>query len=305
MLVVIGSTALNLAMDTGRNPNDCDLVGDYDELQEFFKANLCRSIIPFEGGKKLVARAPGKVYEAEIAWEGSTSEALAKLVLDDPYTRIIDGMAYAHLDVCYMLKMTHRFKKNSVHFLKTMDDIHAMRKAGAQIRPEHKDFYERRLKETLSYGHPKLNQSKKEFFTDDVPYVYDHDTIHLAVARFPKPAYNYYKPDEAEVYCSRELFEQQDELVRLFGVYEEACVLALERSQIPHPATDPKRSFDIALEKVCTSITSGWFREFAWEQYHKVQQLYRVETKQGRNYVSLFHKGLSRGIVKPHAVLHT
>ena len=30
----------------------------------------------------------------------------------------------------------------------------------------------------------------------------------------------------------------------------------------------------MALMKVCTSITSGWFREYAWENYDKVLDLY-------------------------------
>jgi len=32
--------------------------------------------------------------------------------------------------------------------------------------------------------------------------------------------------------------------------------------------------FEMALMKVCTSITSGWFREYAWENYQKVLDLY-------------------------------
>ena len=30
----------------------------------------------------------------------------------------------------------------------------------------------------------------------------------------------------------------------------------------------------MALEKVCTSITSGKFREFSWENYLKVRNMY-------------------------------
>lgn len=78
--------------------------------------------------------------------------------------------------------------------------------------------------------------------------------------------------------------------VQLYGVLEEAYVLALERHQIPNNfKPDPKASFDIALEKICTSITSGWFREFAWENYYKVQELYSP------NYVTKFkqHFGVS------------
>ncbi|WP_457832940.1 DUF7275 domain-containing protein, partial [Staphylococcus aureus] len=49
-----------------------------------------------------------------------------------------------------------------------------------------------------------------------------------------------------------------------------------ERHQIPNNFNpDPTGSFMYALEKVCTSITSGWFREYAWENYHKIVAMHK------------------------------
>jgi hypothetical protein len=45
--------------------------------------------------------------------------------------------------------------------------------------------------------------------------------------------------------------------------------------------------------KVCTSITSGWFREYAWENYHRVLQMYSDD------FVVQFKQGLAEGKVKP------
>lgn len=151
------------------------------------------------------------------------------------------------------------------------------------------------MKETYSYQHPKLNRKKSEFFNPDagVQYIYDHDSIHEAMKHGDKPAYSYFKPDEAEVLTSRKMFEALPYEVRLNAVLEESYVLALERSQIPHPKSDPEWSFLTALEKVCTSITSGWFREFAWENYHQAVNRYDP------NYVEWFRYGLARGVVKP------
>lgn len=304
MLAIIGSAPLIQAGILSREPRDCDLLGDYDELVAFLKSVGARNITPIAEGKKIVARNATTIFECEIAWEGSSAEELLKLILSDPiesYSQIgTHKVRNANLNLLYALKMTHRFKKNSPHFLKTMRDIQTMRMHGAIIAPEHQAFYSRRYKETMDYNHPKLNQSKKDFFTDDVPYQYDHDSIHRAVALYHKPAYEFYKPDDNEVLCSKDMFFAQREDIRLAGVYEEACVLALERSQIPYPNTDPKASFDMALMKVCTSITSGWFREYGWENYDKVQEFYRVYTKMGLNYTKLFEDGLAAGIVKPH-----
>jgi hypothetical protein len=79
-------------------------------------------------------------------------------------------------------------------------------------------------------------------------------------------------------------------------VYEESCVLALERSQIPFPDASPRKSFEYALMKVCTSITSGFFREWAWEHYDDVLALYN---ELGENdYIERFKR--NRHLLKPY-----
>jgi hypothetical protein len=167
-----------------------------------------------------------------------------------------------------------------------------MRKQGATLRPEYADWFKRREKETLNYSHPKLNVSKEEFFvpSGQVKYKYDHDSIHLAMAHFDMPAYEYFK--EGQVKCSKNKFFTSGESTRLNSVLEEVQVLALERSQIPHPHVDRRWSFDKAHEKVCTSIASGWWREYAWENYDKVQAMYEPD------YVEKFKRGVESGVVK-------
>lgn len=303
MLACIGSIALiNQKVELNREPSDIDLVGDYDELVSFLKHKQARSIVPIDSGKKVVGRTPNHIIECEIAWPNSTSIELHELIVNDPKSLKIGSIYYASINVCYMLKMTHRFKKNNPHFLKTMRDIHLLRKLGAEIQPEHMKFYKRRLKETLDYKHPKLDQSKKAFFTDDVPYRYDHDSIHEAMKLYGKPAYSYFKEDESEVKVSKDLFFKLPYEIQLAAVYEESCVLALERSQIPYPEMDPLVSFKIALEKVCTSITSGWFREFAWENYENVLTLYFECERRNYSYLESFRYGLSRGAIKDHKI---
>lgn len=227
------------------------------------------------------------VLEIEVAIPGSTSEALLEKYDED--------LQVATLNDLYLLKMSHRYKKNSHHFLKTMHDIHAMRAAGAVI--EDPKLLKKRQKETLNYNHPKLNGvSSQKFFADShIQYAYEHDDIHVAIARGERPAYTYYMQGDQEVNCSKDAFFSCSEELRLLGVYEEACVLSLERSIIPFKIEgdeNRKKSFLFALEKVCTSITSGWFREFAWENYKKVVDLYDVE------YVDRFYKAVDNGQVR-------
>jgi hypothetical protein len=53
-------------------------------------------------------------------------------------------------------------------------------------------------------------------------------------------------------------------------------------------------SFMMALQKVCTSITSGWWRSFAWEHYWDAVKQY------DNTYVERFKQGITTGQVKLH-----
>ncbi len=108
-----------------------------------------------------------------------------------------------------------------------------------------------------------------------------------------KPAYEFFKRPGSEVMCDRSLFDSSPEKVKLAAVLEESQVLALERSQIPFKNKwSPEKSFIFALQKVCTSITSGWFREYAWRNYDNVLKMYDP------NYVNRFWEAVKNGIVK-------
>lgn len=273
-MIVIGSMALKShAITQGRpfrEPADWDVVGSFAELQTISKS--ARSCMPVEGGKKFLLNVGNKKMEFEISWPGSAAELLVELCEDvKPKDFPVLGVeiVVAPLTLLYTLKMTHRFKKGS-HFLKTRSDIMFMREMGISIPSDHdtQEFFRLRQNEALNYEHPKLNRSKSEFFSPVVDYVYDHDSVHWAIRRGPQPAYEYFKPPGNEVLTSRSMFEDLPYDIQLNAVIEESTVLALERSQIPHRGKiTPMDSFKIALEKVCTSITSGWFRTFAWENY--------------------------------------
>lgn len=276
-IVVIGSTALYYHKNLNRHIMDFDFIAKYDDAIEYLNKRCATSILPFGGGKKLVAKCDN-ICEVEIAWEGSLAEELYNYVANDEKSLFIDSdisgvrMLIPSIDVLYTLKMSHRYLKNNPHFRKTMDDIHHLRSIGAKIPTELEDWFKRREQETYSYKHPNLMLDKKNFFSsDNVMYVYDHDSIHEAVAIHERPAYTYYAKDGHEVYSDKNKFFALSEEMRIAGVYEEACVLAIERSLVPFPnMKTPKDAFLLALEKVCTSITSGWFREYAWENYYKV-----------------------------------
>ena len=291
MYCVIGSHAINrqLFKKIGklyRKPVDLDLLCTIENAERFATENFTKVTEKYlspKGGKMVIKGLNGKhphsnITEIELVGRYETAQELYDLIINDPETIIEGEFAYASLDECYMLKMSQRYLKNNPHFIKTMRDILNMRKMGATIQKKHKKFLKERERVTYWYKHPKLNKDKMEFFNGDgVTYLYDHDAIHESVKRDVAPAYTFFQSENAEVMCDMKKFFELPEQVRLNAVYEESCVLALERSIIPF-GTPYERAFAMALEKVCTSITSGKFRAYAYSNYYAVREMYDPAT---------------------------
>lgn len=239
--------------------------------------------------KSYLVKVDGGVHEVEIATKNSVAERLL---------RILTHNEVRNIDLAYTLKMSHRFLRNSPHFEKTWKDIQALRKLGAKIPDCLNLWYYRRMKETYYYNHPSLNKSKEEFFdTKGVTYIHDHDSIHEAVAIEDKPAYQSFLAGEVKT-CQK-LFEQQSFDTKLNAVLEEAMVLSIERSliHVDNPHELEHEVWRYSLMKVCTSITSGWFREFAWENYGLCCKLYYSRVK---GFYAKFEHALNNGKIIPH-----
>ena len=312
-MLLIGSQALKYYTNLDREPRDWDFIGTIDEIESFIQARKdeVESAYPSSEGKKMIVKLKDELpIEFEIAWEGSTAEKLLEIVKDQnafynsgPYkellvkTNVVLGelVLVPLLSTLYELKMSHRFLKNSPHFLKTMRDIQLMRSLGAQV--EHPEWLKEREKETYNYSHPKLNVAKDESFKKDdgqVVYIYDHDSIHVAIKKLEKPAYRYFMKDGADVACDRDKFMNLPKETQLLSVLEESYVLAIERSQVPFAGKiTPRNSFRIAFSKVLSSITSGWWREWGYENAPDVLKMY------SDSYIDTFNDGIARGIVKP------
>jgi hypothetical protein len=301
-MLLIGSRALMLRASylLKRKPLDFDFICTKDEFDSWLIANEhkveAKKIYPLKDGSKMIIE--GNVNcEFDIITPGSTNEMFARLAENDPESIKTSFGLVPNLDLLFTLKTSHRYLKNSPHFWKTLADWHLMRMAGATIRPEYADFLKIREKETYNYKHPKLATDKKEFFSEEhgVTYKYDHDSIHRAIALQERPAYTYYIKDGQEVDCDKNKFFAIDQQVRINGVIEEACVLAIERALVPHPdGMSPEKAWRFALSKVCSSITSGWFRSFAYSNALEIIKQYPV------GYWEKFQLGITSGVVKLH-----
>lgn len=303
MLALLGSGALCHHITNFRKPLDTDLLGTYEEIQEHIKyLGKVEKIVanyPIDSGRKIIVKTTEHIREYEVCWPDSDSEALLKIIEQDDRSFVSDwehGLCRVpDLDVLYMLKLSHRFKKNSPHFLKTLNDIELMKKLGAKFPEQHSEWFKWREQVTYTNSLPKLNVDKKSFFGGDgIVYEFCHDSLHEAIAFGSRPAYLEYAG--GEVWSDMGKFKALDEHTKLLGVLEECLVLASERSQLAFtPAPDPRWSFEMALSKVCTSITSGYFRSFAYDNYHKVVAMY---DEFGYTYMDKVHQGIASGVVK-------
>ena len=308
-MLVIGSRALAHHipdLDLSKT-KDIDVICTAEEMMAVVSNNpLIKSFRPCVGDHKWIAFFHnGNIVEFELAVPGNSANQILLISWQNGEASIgcdgsIGDALIAPLHLLYIIKMSHRFKKNSPHFLKTRNHIMLMRERFPDVvnvfdNTVYNEIFKLREKESYNYSHPKLNVSKQEFFNPDigVQYVFDHDQIHKIVSRGQQPAYSLFMKDGADVLCDKDKFFALDEHTRIRAVFEESTVLALERSQIPFKdQVDPLRSFTIALEKVCTSITSGWFREYAWEHYDDALAMYQPD------YVENFFKAEQEGRIK-------
>lgn len=153
-------------------------------------------------------------------------------------------------------------------------------------------LHRKEIQEGVKY--PKLNVKKDYFFEDAEFKIFDHDTVHQVVALGPQPAYTLMQ--DGEIWCSKKKWNALTEQQKLSCVIEEACVLALERSIIPslylnYRFRGAKWAYEFALSKISTTITSGWFREYAIEHYWQA-------ANSRPDYVNAFFDGLKKGVVK-------
>lgn len=288
-MILVGSRALKLRAGAvlGRDPRDFDFIGRESEVEAW---------LPRVGGKqyregnKIIAEGETPC-EFELITPGASNELLGDLVAGDSFETSF-GLV-PNLDLLFTLKTSHRHKKNSPHFWKTLRDYHRMKAAGAKVRPEYTEFLKLREKETYNYAHPNLMQRKGDFFDASVKYTYDHDSIHRAVALQDKPAYTFFSKENEEVFSSKQKFYAQSRQIQLNSVVEESAVLAIERSLVPFPgAMSHKQAWLFAFSKVCSSIASGWWRAFAYENAPTILKMYP------EGYYEKFQAGLANGIVK-------
>lgn len=173
-------------------------------------------------------------------------------------------------------------KRSHMHRLLKWDrHMFMLRKIGwpqfrDNLSPEDVSFLKERTRLTKQeYSSPSLNKSNAEFFDDYVEKHFDHDSVHEYVAYGERPMYERLKRDMAMAKCDRDLWEELPHEDKIKCVLEECYVIGLERCLVPPRLRGarvmPSRMAALkGLQKVCTTLCSGWFRDFAIDYYEDI-----------------------------------
>lgn len=203
-----------------------------------------------------------------------------------------NGISFADMHMLYIMKLGH-VHRNTLKWEKHIDDLMYIKKKGYYadnakyygsqytnkelITMYRKDTDERLGAQVL----PNLNVTKEQFFNDGVKKYIDHDVLHEVLAHYDKPMYTKMQKN-GEVFCYKELWDDFSHVNKIYTVLEECYVIACERCIIPVHVTGSKEfyaraAFMWALRRVCTDLTSGFFREFAINNYSSIIGLYNPD----------------------------
>jgi hypothetical protein len=259
-MLIIGGAAI-AAYKASRRYSDIDVIATNEDSIHYF-------------GKDLTGKASVLHGEIEIHNADHLNNA-ALLQLPFAWGRVAGlqcSVRIATIPYLYAIKRSHMHRPLafSKHF---MDMIWLKSQTTEEQEREIAGFLKERKRLTYQfYGQnvPSLKKSNDDFFDDPVDKIYVHDDLHEVVAFYDRPIYTKLKFDDGLAHCERQLWDQLCQGDRVKCVQEEAMVIALERFIIPKRLKSPRMAFLKALEKICTTLTSGWFRDFAIDNYEAV-----------------------------------
>jgi hypothetical protein len=184
-----------------------------------------------------------------------------------------------NLDGLALIKRSHlwrtlSFQKHITHYHKWLFPFFPKNQDDLVLYHERTNL----TKKEFSRGSPSLMKSKQKFFEDAITKIYDHDWLHELVAFKDTPLYLQMLKDPNLVWCEQEKWNQFTQEEKLKCVLEEVYVITLERFLlVPDNKVPQKLAFLKSLEKVCTTLCSGWFRDFALDFYPDLCKMYDQE----------------------------
>lgn len=289
--------------------SDYDLIMSITEFmdwQDFFKDSI-KSLYPTSSNKYkalLVRDGLKKSYEIELGIEGTSSKFLLDN-LEEVCEGKLSGFLGETLNVLnlkYLLLTKRSHLIYPVHFEKNISDYEELKNyvGTFDLTNNMEIYYDLRsteAKNRYKQRTPKLNVSTEDFFSSklNVPHYYVHDDIHKVMAHHEVPIFSMIQNDSSSAWCDKDLFFELPYDYQVQCVQEEAYVIALERYIIPEYGdnyTDHFKCYQNAVKRICTTLTSGWFRKFAIENYGEVIRCYNPD------FVTIFDNAVENGKIE-------
>jgi hypothetical protein len=304
-MLIVGSKALTYHFpNLNRSVKDIDVIGNSNDIKYLINSLSPEKIIETKYLTTLVnIKNPNDFFNTpnvEIL-NSDESESLKEYIKYDTQDgRLDNGLRYASPEVLLSLKKSHinfpvKFEKHIYDYnflLNTLkeDKLNKITKLNFKET-------EKRLGELKT---PSLKKSTKNFFGQSegyVKYFYIHDDIHRVMAHYDRPIYEDMQRSETSAWCEKDMWEEFTFEKKAKCVLEEAYVIALERRIIPMlngvgQIVSTKAAFDWALMRICTNLCSGWFRQFATDNYVEIIKFFNTD------YVKKFLEAERKGYIK-------
>lgn len=294
-MLIVGSKALLYHYNLpNRNVKDIDIIGNKSNVEYLINYLNPNKVIQGNGIITLSnIQNKDELYNTnniEVLLYDE-SEALSEYIkYEESIGKIGEELFYASPEVLLSLKKSHIhfpifFKKHISDYVFLLNQL-----GEDKLRTITKKNYKETEARLGKLKTPSLNKSVKEFFGQSDGYVksyFIHDDIHQAVAHYNEPLYLRMQYDKSLAKCEKILWNEFTYEDKCKCVLEEAYVIALERKILPsifggHRWTTPKEALEWSLMRICTTLCSGWFREFATDNYDEIIKMSNV------NYVEDF-----------------
>lgn len=295
-MILVGSrAALARVGSFHREPNDWDIITTVNELSHWRANNLTYIdyLYPNKDGSKYRCKMKsGDSIEFELMdFRPSAQYLWENIIRSGTNVKTISAfneyLRIPSIAILYLIKRSHIYWP--VHWEKNIADLHWLDVRFP--RPHEYDHYERtffelRFRETAAkFGtrKPNLNQTNDEFFAKSekaIGRILPHDRIHEILKIFDEPIHTMAKRDQSKALMDKDLFFNLDTKYQIAAIKEEAMVIGTERVLLPKfskgqhiDMDDIKAAYFNGLKKVSTTLTSGWFREFAIDNWPNVNFL--------------------------------
>ena len=275
-MLVVGSKALSQYYTLDRDIKDVDIICSRKDVED-----LLPILRPTE-----IKEGPGYITFKGIQNKlGLFDKNNVEFLLDDDSTSLKMyrqrdmGKIYASKEVLLSLKKSHihfnvKFDKHIQDYQLLLNDL--KEDVLKDITKINFKETERRLGELKT---PKLKNKTMKFFKQSekfVKYYFVHDHIHEIMAHYDRPLYERLQRDGESAWCEKDLWNLLSYEDKCKCVLEEAYVIAMERKLIPMLFGDnvgmwtPETALKWSMKRICTNLCSGWFREFATNNYNNI-----------------------------------